>query len=330
MTRRPPLDEFEIIARFFVPLAAGHPGARGLSDDAATLGVAAGMELVITADALVAGVHFFADDPPDLVARKMLRVNLSDLAAKGASAVGYVMTVTLPASIDEAWLAAFSIGLAADQAEFAVTLLGGDTTATPGPLTLSVTAFGEVPLGKAIHRDGAEMGDAIFVSGTLGDGALGLDVARGGLLDLPAEARTYLLDRYRLPRPRMRLGPRLIGIAHAALDVSDGLVGDLGHVCRCSHLGAIVEASAVPVSAAAARAIAHDANRRLAVLTGGDDYEILFTAPEDQAEALARLSVELGIPLTRIGRMIEGTGVVVRDERGEPIPIARGGYRHFA
>lgn len=330
MARRPPLDEFEIIRRFFAPLAAGHPGARDLRDDAATLGLAPGRELVITADAIVAGVHFLPDDPAEAIARKMLRVNLSDLAAKGAVPVGYLMTIALPATVDEAWLEGFARGLAADQAAFGIALLGGDTTATPGPLTLSVTALGEVPAGRALHRDGAEAGDAIFVSGALGDGALGLAVARGGLANLPEAFRAALLDRYRVPQPRVSLGPRLIGIAHASLDVSDGLVADLGHIGACSQLGAVIDAESVPVSEAAAAALAEDGSRRLAVLAGGDDYEILFTAPERATSDIARLAQELALPITRIGSMAEGAGVTVRDRLGATIAIPSGGYRHFA
>ncbi|MFO0995147.1 MAG: thiamine-phosphate kinase [Alphaproteobacteria bacterium] len=330
MARRPPPDEFEIIRRYFVPLAKGHPGARGLTDDVATLALAPGRELVITADAIVAGVHFLPGDPADAIARKMLRVNLSDLAAKGAVAIGYLMTIAAPASIGEDWLESFARGLAADQAEFGVTLLGGDTTATPGPLTLSVTAVGEIAAGATLHRDGAKAGDAVFVSGTLGDGALGLAVARGGLTNLPESLRNALLDRYRVPRPRMTLGPRLIGIAHAALDVSDGLVADLGHICECSGLRAVVDAASVPLSEAAARALAEDGSLRSRILAGGDDYEILFTAPEDSAAALARLAGELEVPITRIGRMVEGTGVTVLDSQGRPIPLSHEGYRHFA
>ncbi|MEX2009259.1 MAG: thiamine-phosphate kinase [Dongiaceae bacterium] len=326
--RLPP--EFELIARYFAPLAAGRPGALGLRDDAALIDVAAGRQLVVTADALVGGVHFLDADPPDLIARKMLRVNLSDLAAMGARPFGYVMTVALPAAIDEPWLASFVAGLAADQAEFDVGLLGGDTAATPGPLTLSVTAFGDVARGAAPPRRGARAGDLVLVSGTLGDAALGLRSLRGQLADLPAVQREFLVDRYRLPRPRVALGLALAesGLATAAIDVSDGLVADLGHICETSGLGAVVEAARLPLSAAAA-ACAAQPELLQAVLGGGDDYELLFAAPPDAAAALAALAGRLGLPLTVIGRMIEGAGVRVEDAAGREVRVASAGFRHF-
>ena len=222
--------EFSLIARHFRPLAG--PGALDLSDDAALLTPPSGRQLVLTTDAMVAGVHFLPDDPPDLVGRKLLRVNLSDLAAKGAVPLNYLMTVSVPKDTPEAWYAGFAAGLARDQATYGVTLLGGDTTSTPGPISLSLTIIGHVAPGTAIHRFGAQAGDEIWVTGTIGDGALGLAAATGRLSD----ATGFLLDRYRLPQPRV--GLELAGIASAGMDVSDGLVQDLGHICRASALAA--------------------------------------------------------------------------------------------
>lgn len=327
MPRR--LDEFEIIARHFKPLAAKCEGALGLSDDAAALRVGAGRELIVTADALVEGVHFLSGDPPDLIARKMLRVNLSDLAAKGATPTVYLMTLALAPAVDEAWIASFARGLAQDQDEFGISLAGGDTTATPGPTTLSVTAMGEVAQGQALRRNGAGAGDGVWVSGTIGDGALGLIAARGESLGVDADAAASLADRYRLPRPRTTLGPRLVGVAHAAMDVSDGLVGDLGHICEASGLGAEIEAARVPLSAAAQAVLAHAPGRLREILTGGDDYEILFAAPASRDGALAALSKETGVALTRIGSMIQAGGVTVRDAAGGAVETGQGGYRHF-
>ena len=218
--------EFSLIARHFRPLAG--PGAMDLTDDAAVLTPPPGRQLVLTADAMVAGVHFLPDDPPDLVGRKLLRVNLSDLAAKGAVPLGYLMTVSTPRDTPEAWFAGFAAGLAQDQATYRVTLLGGDTTSTPGPISLSLTILGHVAPDTAVHRFGAQDGDEIWVTGTIGDGALGLAVARGRLIDPTG----FLLSRYRLPQPRV--GIALAGIASAGMDVSDGLVQDLGHICRAS------------------------------------------------------------------------------------------------
>ena len=219
--------EFDLIARYFAPLAAGEAGAFGLTDDAAVLTPSPGWATVTTADAMVAGVHFLPEDPPDLIARKLLRVNLSDLAAMGARPRAYLLTTAFPAAIDDAWLAAFTEGLAADQAEFGIHLLGGDTVSTPGPLTLSLMALGEARDGAVLRRSGAKPGDTVYVTGTIGDAALGLDSLRGHLSGLGPRQAEYLAGRYRLPQPRMACGPRLLGLAHAALDVSDGLVGDL-------------------------------------------------------------------------------------------------------
>ncbi|HSU06544.1 MAG TPA: thiamine-phosphate kinase, partial [Acetobacteraceae bacterium] len=235
--------EFALIARHFRPLAG--PGALDLADDAAVIAPPSERELVLTVDAMVEGVHFLPDDPPDLVGRKLLRVNLSDLAAKGAVPIGYLMTVSTPRGTPDEWFAGFASGLAQDQALFGVTLLGGDTTSTPGPISLSLTAIGHVAPGKAVRRAGAEPGNGIWVTGTIGDAALGLAVARRQLSD---PSRT-LLGRYRLPQPRVGLA--IGGIASAGMDVSDGLVQDLGHLCRAGNVAAEIEATKVPLSAAA-------------------------------------------------------------------------------
>ncbi len=327
MPRR--LDEFEVIARHFKPLAAKCEGALGLSDDAATLRITPGNELIVTADALVEGVHFLPNDPPDLIARKMLRVNLSDLAAKGAKPTVYLMTLALGPAVDEGWIESFARGLGEDQEEFGISLAGGDTTATPGPTTLSVTAMGEAPADAALRRNGARAGDGIWVSGTIGDGALGLAAARGEALGVTADAMAVLADRYRVPRPRVALGPRLIGVAHAAMDVSDGLVGDLRHICKASGLGAEIEAARVPLSDNAKAVLAREPGRLHALLTGGDDYEILFTVPASREGVLASLSREAGVPVTRIGQMVAGDDVVVRDAAGRAMETGQGGYRHF-
>jgi thiamine-monophosphate kinase len=321
--------EFELIAAHFAPLAAGFPGAFGLRDDTASLSPPAGQDLVLTTDALVAGVHFLPDDPPDLIARKTLRVNLSDLAAKGARPLGYLLDAVFGPAIDDDWIAAFASGLAADQAEFGVSLLGGDTAATPGPTTLAITAIGTVAAGRMIRRSGAEPGDDIYVSGTIGDAALGLRVLDGRLPGLNEAAAEHLVGRYRLPQPRVALGPRLIGLASAAIDVSDGLVADLGHVAETSRCGAAIEAPRVPLSAAAAEALRGDAGLLAVMLGGGDDYEILFTAAPAAADALGRLAQELAVPLTRIGRVVVGEGVQVVDAEGRPIAVARAGWQHF-
>ena len=323
----PRLGEFERIARFFAPLAA--PGAFGLLDDAALIDGPPGQQYVLTADAIVEGVHFLADDPPGQVAQKLLRVNLSDLAAKGAVPVGYLLVTALPKSRDETWLEAFAAGLAADQAAYGIGLLGGDSTATDGPVTLSITALGRVLAGNAVLRRGARPGDLVYVSGTLGDAALGLKVLRGGLAGLDAAARAFLADRYRLPQPRLALGQTLVGTAHAMMDVSDGLVGDLGHICAASGVGAVIEAARLPLSPPARAAIAADPALLLAALAGGDDYELLFTAAPEAGDALAVLARNAGVPITAIGHIEPASGVTVLDAQGTATTVAGGGYRHF-
>jgi thiamine-monophosphate kinase len=321
------LGEFERIARFFAPLAV--PGALGLLDDVALIDGPPGEQYVLKTDAIVEGVHFLSDDPPMQVAQKLLRVNLSDLAAKGATPFGYLLTTALPRHCDEDWLAAFAAGLAADQATYGIGLLGGDTVATPGPVTLSATAIGRVAAGRAVLRSGARAGDLVFVSGTLGDAALGLDAVRGGLPSLAPEALAYLADRYRLPQPRSLLGPRLIGQAHAMMDVSDGLVADLGHLCKASAVGAVVEAARLPLSPAARSAVEAAPGLLAKALSGGDDYELLFTAAADAAPAIAAIAGEVGVPVTCIGRIEGGEGVRVLDGEGAPMTVKDPGYRHF-
>lgn len=323
----PKLGEFERIARFFAPLAA--PEGLGLVDDVALIEGPPGEQYVLKTDAIVEGVHFLPDDPADQVAQKLLRVNLSDLAAKGAVPLGYLLTTSLPPERDETWLEAFARGLARDQREFGIGLLGGDSVATVGPITLSVAAIGRVRRGQAVLRRGAAPGHAVFVSGSLGDAALGLKAIQGELSGLSTEARAYLADRYRLPRPRLALGQRLVGIAQSMMDISDGLVADLGHICEVSEVGAVVHAANVPLSPPARAAITADPKLIAAALTAGDDYELLFTAPPEVEERVAALGKELGVPVSRIGRIEAGTGVRVLDAQGAAIPLAGAGYRHF-
>ncbi|MGE5506435.1 MAG: thiamine-phosphate kinase [Actinomycetota bacterium] len=318
------LDEFALIAELFAPLSAGFPGALGLTDDAAFIPPVDGAETVVTVDAMVAGVHFLPDDPPALVARKLVRVNLSDLAAKGATPFAVLLAAAFPAGTDAAWLRAFAAGLAEDVNGFGVALIGGDTVATPGPLTLSLTAMGRVAQGRGLLRSGARQGDHIWVSGTVGDAALGLKVLQGHL-----PASDHLAGRYRLPQPRVGLGPRLVGLASAAMDVSDGLVQDLGHLCRASGLGAEVDATLVPLSDAAAAALAADQTLLASILAGGDDYELLFTAPAEATAAIQAAAAQAGVAVTAIGRMVAGQEVDVRGPDGKPLTLAHGGWRHF-
>lgn len=326
----PAPDEFDLIRRLFAPLATD-PGALDLRDDAALVDCPPGHQLVMTADAIVAGVHYLPDDAPDLIARKLIRVNLSDLAAMGAEQKGLLLVAAFARDADYAWMQQFAAGLASDCAHYHVALLGGDTVATPGPATFALTAIGVVETGKELRRSKARVGDQIWVSGTIGDGAFGLFAARGetGMILTPTEIAA-LTGRYRLPDPRLKLGRALVGIANAAMDISDGLVGDLGHICEASLVGARINAAKVPLSDAGRSAVAGGLGQGLiTALTGGDDYELLFTAPADAAPRLQALSADLGLRLTPIGEIIAGSAVRVDGSDGAPLTLPARGYRHF-
>ncbi len=321
--------EFELIAALFSPLAHGAAGALSLKDDAAFIGVAPGCELALTTDTLIAGVHFRKDDPPDLIARKALRVNLSDLAAKGARPRGFLHALALNSDIDDAFLERYAAGLASDVKDFNVPLLGGDTTSGPGPLTITITAIGEVEKGKALLRGGAKPGDIVCASGSIGDGALGLACLTDAL-PLPPPLAAGLVDRYRLPQPRLTVGEALKGIASACLDVSDGLIADLGHLCDVSQVSAVIHREKVPLSPGAKAALEHDARWWESILAGGDDYELVFTVPPERVARLEQIAAQTGVPLTAIGEIADaakGNGVTVL-ANGEPFTIARSGYRH--
>src|SRR5882724_388185 len=323
------LSEFALIAKLFAPLAAKSEGAFGLKDDAATLRLPPGSELVVTVDALVEGVHFLRDDPAELIAKKALRVNLSDLAAKGAHASHYLLALSLPAWVGDAWLTRFAAGLAEDQARYGVTLLGGDTTATPGPLTLSITALGSIPAGCMLRRAGAKPGDLVFVSGTVGDAGAGLEMLQGKTPGLPSVAREYLIQRYRLPEPRFALGRSLVGIASAALDVSDGLIADLGHIAEVSGVHIVIDAPLVPLSAELASLWGRKSQGLLRAATAGDDYELAFTAPPAVRAAVAAAARASGVAVQEIGRVEAGLGVELIDEAGRAIAVDRPGFTHF-
>jgi len=327
MNGRP--DEFDLIRRYFAPLAAGEPGALGLGDDAAVIEPADGHSLVVTADTIAEGVHFLPDDPPDQIARKALRVNLSDLAAMGAAPRAYTLALALGRDRDEKWVAAFASGLADDQQRFGVTLIGGDTVAAPGATTLSVTAIGEVGAGRELTRGGARAGDDIWVSGTIGDAGLGLRVLRDGLSTGDDSLDAAAISAYRLPEPRIALGTALFGLATGAVDVSDGLATDLGHICEQSSTGAVIELPAVPLSEIGARLAADDPAWPARLITGGDDYELLFSAPPAAESEISALAERLELRIARIGAIEPGSELRVLDHAGNSIEIGSAGYRHF-
>jgi len=327
--KQAPSGEDSLIARYFRPLATD-PGAFNLGDDAAIL-KASGDDLVVTTDAIVEGVHFLADDPPDTVARKALRVNLSDLAAKGATPAGFVLTLALRAA-DDAWLTPFARGLGSDAGLFDCPLLGGDTVSTPGPLTISITAFGRVPAGKMVRRGGAKPGDRIVVTGTIGDAALGLDILKGGAVAALADAgaKAMLIGRYRVPQPRNALAKAVRDHAHAAMDVSDGLAGDLAKLCGVSGVSAVIDAPSIPLSAAAAALLTRGTIGVDAIVSGGDDYEILCTIPEDRFEAFVQAAAQAGVAVTSIGMVVAGSSVPrFLDGEGREIALPRLSYSHF-
>lgn len=329
MPPSPEPDEFALIAQYFAPLAKSSAGALGLLDDAALLDVAPGQTLVLAADMAVEGVHFTENDPPELIGRKVLRYNLSDLAAMGAAPIAYLLTLAKPARRSSDWVGAIAAGLAEDQEAFQIDLIGGDTSASPGPAMLSITVIGSVGSGDALKRSGASPGDAVFVSGTIGDGMLGLKSATGELDGLEPDHRAFLEDRYRMPQPRLTLGRTLAGIASAAIDVSDGLVADLAHICQASGAGAVIEAPSVPLSPAAKAVVSGGQITLSALLTGGDDYELLFCVPKDRLDEVDRLTKEGNVPITRIGRISVASGVEVLGEDGRPMAIESAGFRHF-
>ena len=324
--------EDRLIARLFQPIAR-HPGALGLLDDAALLAVPSGHELVLTKDALVAGVHFFADDPPVSIARKAMRVNLSDLAAKGAVPLGVMLAFAIPPDMSEADLAEFARGIGEDANLYNAPLLGGDTVKTPGPFTISITALGSVPAGTMVKRTTAGAGQAIVVTGTIGDGALGLalrlDPSRSGFAGLDAKARATLNDRYLHPRPRLNLAAALRSHASAAMDVSDGLVGDLAKMLAASRVAGEINVARVPLSAAARAAIEAEPALLEVAITGGDDYEILAVIPNERLDAFGTVATAAGIGMSVIGHTKTGQGLTVRDAHGAEMQLARGSFSHF-
>jgi thiamine-monophosphate kinase len=315
------MDEFDLIRRYFAPLATS-PGADGLRDDVAEIVPG----LIATKDAIVEGIHFLPDDPIGTVAQKLVRVNVSDIIAKGGKPDAALLALVWPKSRPVSQIDDFSRALGADLQRWGAHLVGGDTTATDGPLTLSLTLLGRVGARGPVRRSGAKAGDDIWVSGTIGDGWLGLKAATGAFGQLGAEARSYLVARYRVPQPpRLPMAGLVAGHANASIDISDGLVADAGHIAEASGLALVIEAAKVPLSAAGHGFLTNAKADLIALLTGGDDYQTLFTAPSS-----ARSAIEAsGETVTRIGRVVEGEGVRLLDASGAAIPVANPGWKHM-
>jgi thiamine-monophosphate kinase len=316
-------SEFDLIARHFTRPAAN--AVLGVGDDAALIDVTNGMDLAVSTDTMVSGTHFFPDVDPENLGHKCLAVNLSDMAAMGALPYWAMLALTLP-SVDHAWLAAFAKGFFDLAGEHNVSLIGGDTTR--GPLTLTVTIMGEVPMGAALRRSGAKAGNDVWVSGNLGDASLSVAHRHGKLVLSEEDYHEAVLRLYE-PTPRVNLGQALRGLATSAIDISDGLLADLGHICRLSGVGATVDLSQIPVSAIGAKHFTHDAGLT-AIIAGGDDYELCFTAPSNARESIAELTDVLGIPLTRIGQVKRGKGVSLLGADGKPVKIDGRGFDHFS
>lgn len=318
------VNEFDIIERLLAPLAGEGPPAFGLTDDAAVLSPPPGEALVLTKDVMVAGVHFPLDEDADAVARKLLRVNLSDLAAMGAAPVGYLVGFAATTGTDLPWIEAFVSGLAEDQKAFGLTMLGGDTVSGSQTLVISLTAVGSVPEGGQLLRAGARPGDVLYVSGTIGDAALGLKCRKG---ELPADE--FLMTRFRLPEPRLTLGKTLRGVASAAIDISDGLLADAGHIAKVSGCALRIERDRVPLSSAARTLLEEDPGLWTEIVAGGDDYELLISVPAERADEAEALAAGVDVPIARIGEAQAGEGVVLLDSEGVPIDIGQGGFVHY-
>ena len=325
--------EDRLIARHFRPLAT-HPGALGLADDAAVVKVPPGRELVLTADGVIAGVHFFPDDPPESVARKALRINLSDLAGKGARPLGFLLSIALTRAQRGGWLKRFTAALGADARKFSFPLLGGDTDRTPARVTVTIAAFGTVPRGTMLRRDGARAGDLVLVTGTIGDAALGVilrrDPAAAKRWGLDRRMREHLERRYLVPQPRNALAEALRRSANGGMDISDGLAGDLAKMCRAAGVDAIIDVARVPLSRAARTALAAEPALIEAILTGGDDFEVLVSVPPRKLAALRKAARAAGVALTEIGRFAKGPGTArFLDAQGRALKFARPSYSHF-
>ena len=327
-------SEEELIQQYLAPLTAKVPGAFGLKDDCAVLQPPSGHDLVVTTDALVSGLHFLPDEAPETIGWRALAVNVSDLAAKGATPQCYLMALSLPEAPDRDWMIRFASGLKDAQDHYGLALIGGDTDKRPGvALSITITAMGHVPEGKMVQRATAKVGDRIFVSGTLGDAGLGLilrrkpDAKRFASLD--KDQRLFLMERFLRPTARIELSALLLEHASAAMDLSDGLVKDLGRLCKASGQGAEVMLDQLPVSGAAERVFAEQPDLREIAANGGDDYEILAVIPPKRAAAFEEAALERGVAVTDVGEIVKGQGVTLLNTNGLPVTLSKTGYEHF-
>ncbi len=325
--------ETDLIQTYLAPLAAGAPGAFGLMDDAALISPEPGTDVVITTDPVRAGVHFFATDRADDIAWKALAVNVSDLAAKGARPLAYTMALAFPEAPERAWMQRFADGLKAAQSEFGCQLIGGDTDQSSGTLSIAITAFGSVPHGRMVQRTTAKAGDHLFVTGTLGDAALGLALHRDAALlsrEVTSGDRAFLSGRYLRPNPRLALRPLLHSAASASLDISDGLLKDLGRMAAAARAGVKIRFEVLPLSPSARHMIEAEPSFAEQIVAGGDDYEILFAVPPERLELLRSGAPAVPIQITEIGRLERGGGVTLLAASGQAMHFGSSGYDHFA
>ncbi len=318
------MKEFKRIDRFLKPLVIDNPPALNLEDDCALLPYTEGKKLVVTKDAIVENVHFLPNTAPKYLARKLLGVNLSDMAAQGATPLYYFIAASLPKSTTEQWWQNFTDELHLIQQEYAIVLTGGDSVSHDGDMFFSLTMIGEVDADKILYRNTAKIGDNIFVSGTIGDAYLGLQIAKGEI----KEDDAFLKERYHVPHPRVSLGIKLGGLIDCATDISDGLLADLGHICDCSKVGAEIELESIPLSPSAKQTIEKYSIDLRELVSGGDDYELLFTVAPENEEKVEKIGKELNLALTKIGCITSSNSLNLRDKNGEGVAIGQKGYEH--
>lgn len=332
------MDEFSIIAKYFAPLSKGEKGAFSLTDDAAVIKTVAAGNMVITKDSIVEGVHFLPTDPPELIARKLMRVNVSDLVAKGARPVYYLLAATFRKGIGDEWIEKFADGLRKDQRTYGMKLIGGDTTSVDGPMSFSLTAIGEAE--KPVLRRGAKAGDVLYVTGSIGDSCIGLKfLSKDSGFRIPDSGENtrnsqlatgnYFINRYHLPEPRTLVGMHIARVATASVDVSDGLVADVGHICENSGVAAIIRAGSVPLSRGAKKLVREKKVDIAELISHGDDYEIAFTAAKVKTPIVYELAKFAGVQITQVGEIVSGKGVWVVDAKGRPVSLPKSGYKHF-
>lgn len=325
------MQEFELIKKYFAPLSKSEQGALMLCDDAAVIAPANGMELIYTKDIMVSGTHFFLNDAPNELAQKLLAVNVSDVASMGGAPKGYLLGVALPSDTKETWVAEFAKGVEVALKKFGGALLGGDTTSHSNSdmIVLSLTAIGEVPQGKALKRSSAQDGDDVYVTGTIGDAWLGLQLLQNKWFkSLTQEDKSFLNARYHTPSPRLEWSNPLQSVAHACTDVSDGLLADAANIANASSVAIVIDAESVPLSPSAEKVISADGEELISFITGGDDYELLFTAPSSRREEIAKYSSSLGVSATKIGAVHAGKGLTLQ-KNGQKVDVARKGFCHF-